>query len=257
MLILSLKKYTNLLSFLIVMVFSSCINSPSDEVFPAKVNLDNQTETYRRDKATIERTYLDNIESVRLVYRKTEGYEVNKDSVNPEIADGHWIFTPYALGFSPDDKKVAAPIRTDSRISLVVDTLTYSRDSLFCVALVIIKVKNNIIPNDEILKDSCCYDGRAIIGMRKKKECPFYLYPINVWISLGSLNYSIARRELRKFYFNRIEGFSYWEGKYKCGIGDPEFFNSAPDFKKDSLGFYLFESFTDMGKRYQYYNYKE
>ncbi len=235
------NEFNNLLGFVIIIALPACINLPSDDSFPAKVNLDRQTETYRIDKATIERTYLDHIESVRLSRRQIEDYEVNQDSINPEIADGRWIFTPYALGFSTDDKKVASPIRTDTRISLVVDTLTYSQDSLLCVALVNIKVKNDIYANHEALKDTCCYDGRAIIGMRKNKGSPFYLYPFNVWISLGSPNYSITRRELRNFYFNRIKKLFSQDVQYKCGIGDPEFFNSAPEFKKDSLGYYLFE----------------
>lgn len=248
----------NILIILInILSFSSCLNVKTDEVFPLDVNLEEQTERYRKDKESIERTYLDNIESLRLSMRKNEGHEVNEDSINQEIVDGYWIYTPYVLAFSVDNKRVAEPIRTNARISLVVDTITYSQDSLLCVALVIVKTKNYRTPDYEISPDSSRYDGRAIIGMRKNKDYPFYLYPISVWTSLGSLNYSVARRELREFYFNRIAGFSSWDGEYKCGIGDPEFFTSAPEFKKDSLGYYLFESFTDMGKRYQYYNYKE
>lgn len=241
----------------LILTFLSCSNSVSFEVFPAKVNLDGQTERYRTDKESIERTYIDNIESVRLSQRQQEGFVVNEDSINPEISSGYWIYTPYALRFRTDYKRVASPIRTDERISLAVDTLTYSQDSLYCVALVIVKVKNDKNPDFEIPKDSCHYDGMAIIGMRKDKDCPFYLFPIAVWTIIGDHSYRIARRELRNFYFNRIKGFESWDGKYSCGIGDPEFFNSAPDFKLDSLGCHLFESFNDLGKRYQYYNYKE
>lgn len=246
-----------LFTVIMLLLFSSCLNTDTGEVFPTEVNLDGQTERYRTDKKSIERTYIDNIESVRLSQRQQEGFVVNEDSINPEISSGYWIFTPYALRFRTDYKRVASPIRTDERISLDVDTLTYSQDSLYCVALVIVKVKNDMNPNFEIPKDSCYYDGRAIIGMRNDKDCPFYLYPIDVWTIIGDHSYGIARRELRNFYFNRIKGFASWDGKYSCGIGDPEFFNSAPDFKLDTLGCHLFESFNDLGKRYQYYNYNE
>lgn len=250
-------KHLILLQIIIILSCCSCVNTGTGEVFPAEVNLDGQTERYRTDKESIERSYIDNIESVRLSQRQQEGFAVNEDSINPEISSGYWIYTPYALRFRTDYKRVASPIRTDKRISLDVDTLTYSQDSLYCVALVIVKVKNDKNPDFKIPKDSCQYDGRAIIGMRKGKDYPFYLFPIDVWTIIGDQSYGIARRELRNFYFNSIKGFASWDGKYSCGIGDPEFFNSAPDFKKDTLGFHLFESFNDLGERYQYYNYKE
>ena len=250
-------KHKGIFPIIIVLSFNACVNSDTGETFPVDVNLDAQTERYRTDKKSIERTYIDNIESVRLSQRQQEGFTVNEDSINPEISSGYWIYTPYALRFKTDYKRVASPIRTDERILLYVDTLTYSRDSLFCVALVIVKVKNDKNPDFEIPKDSCHYDGRAIIGTRKDKDDPFYLFPMDVWTIIGDHSYGIARRELRNFYFNRISGFASWDGKYSCGIGNPEFFNSAPDFKIDSLGYHLFESFEDLGKRYHYYNYKK
>ncbi len=241
----------------IILSFSSCITSVPDEAFPAKVNLDEQTARYRSDKASIEKTYIDNIESYRLSKRQQEGYAVNVDSINPEIAEGYSLYTPYILSFRTDNKRIASSIRTDSRISLAVDTLTYSQDSLLCMALVIVREKNEKKNGVDMPKDSCCYDGRAIIGMRKNKDSPFYLFPFTLLTILGFPNYSDARTELRNFYFNRIKKLSSLDGKKMSGIGDSEFFKSTPEFKKDSLGFYQFESFEDMGKRYQYYNYKE
>lgn len=248
--------YTIIFSIILIFGMTSCINPYSNEKFPVEVNLDNQTTTYRRDKASIERTYMDNIESVRLVRLQQEGYKVNQDSINPEIASEYGLYNIYALRDRNDYKRVASPVSTKDRISLVADTITYSQDSLFCVALMIIKVKNDNNPNFVAIKDSCYYDGRAVIGMRNKNNASFYLFPIDALLTSGT-SYSMVRNYLRNFYFDRIAGFSSWDGEYKCGIGDPEFFTSAPEFKKDSLGFYLFESFTDMGKRYLYYNYKE
>ncbi|MDE6547407.1 MAG: hypothetical protein K2L22_00235 [Muribaculaceae bacterium] len=239
-------KYKLLFFLYIILEFSSCHNARTEEVFPAEVNLDEQTQRYRMDKATIERSYLDNIESVRLSQRLKEGFVVNEDSINPEITNGYFIYTSYALRPRHDHKREAYPIRTDARIALSADTITYSRDSLLCMALVIVKVRNDYNPDFEIPSDSCRYDGRAIIVMRKNKDCPFYLFPMMTWSMLGSQSYIITRRELRNFYFNRITS----DGNHPCGIGDLDFFNTAQDFIKDSIGRYKFETFYDLGKRY-------
>lgn len=250
-------KYFTRFFVIMLLAFCSCINSVPDEAFPAIVNLDHQTQRYRSDKASIERTYMDNIESYRLSRLQQDGYVVNEDSINPEIAEGFFIYTPYILKISKDGKSFINQTRTDESISLVVDTLTYSQDSLLCMALVIVKVKNEEKLGSDMPEDSCCYDGRAIIGMRKNKDIPFYLFPYRQWTLLGCNNYSITRTDLRNFYFNRIRELSSLDGKKMSGIGDPEFFKSSPEFKTDSSGSYAFESFMDLGKRYHYYNYKE
>ena len=252
-----LRMLINLLILLMCVGISfiqGCNSNQEEKII--EPDLSNQTSLYRRDLYAIRKTYLDNVESMRLKGREEEGYTVNRDSINPDLISGYFIYSAYAYRYSKKAKKtVALPYRAETQIEIVVDTILYSNDSLLCVSLVIIE--NHPLDDSEFNHDkkSKWFDGLAVIGYRLDKKEDFYLFPIEYWSTGNNTSYVGTRRELRNFYFNRIEGARSWYGTYTHGIGNPEFFNTAPDYKKDSQGRYSFETYYDRGEYHPYYKF--
>lgn len=238
------------LIIIIALLLLSCVRNVVKDDIPTQFFLDSQTERYRKDKIIMEKTYLDNIESERLSMLLEDGLAVNKDSINPEIASGYMIYTPYAVIPTEDGPSITSPVKTENRISLTVDTIVYNADSLMCVALVIVKVRNNLNEGIENLSDTCSFDGFGVIGMRKDKNGPFYLFPMSAWL-LGNNGYSSTRDYIRNTYFKRLKDV------YSYGIGDPQFFTDTPYFQMDSTGRYDFETYTYLNQQYPYYKYTD
>lgn len=199
-----------------------------------------QTPQYRKDKNDIERFFIDNAESVRLSYRKAEGFTVNTDSINEEIEMANTFFKQYTLLYNmAKNIGAASPVRTDEIISVAADTIVYAPDSLICVVLMIIE--NHHINISGWRPEEQCYEGRALIGCRKDKNHPFYLFPMGPY-RLDRPDFESTKKDLRNSYFYKIKKRNMYNMRYTCGIDDPEFFKNAPDFQISESGMYNFET---------------
>lgn len=203
-------------------------------------DLSQQTPKYRKDKNDIERFFLDNAESVRLSYRKAEGFTVNSDSINEEIEMANTFFDQYTLLYNMAIKNGAAsPVRTDEIISVAADTIVYAPDSLRCIVLMIIE--SHHINLNGWRPEEQSFEGRAFIGSRKDRNHPFYLFPMGPY-RIDRPDYESTKKDLRNSYFNKIKKRNMYNMRYTCGIGDPDFFKTAPDFQISESGMYNFET---------------
>lgn len=171
--------------------------------------------------------------------------------------DAQQISEAYTIN-GKDNLKFAADrfsINKNYKFDVKVDTITYSSDSLLCVALLIIK-HNKLYPHKDS-DDSIDYDGKAIIGCRDSINSPFQIYPFRIFsVSSNSIYY--ARNDLRQYYFDEIAGKGALSGSnlqgdiYTCGIGDPKFFTEAPNFKRNKFNDYKFKYYLESGEELPY-----
>lgn len=209
---------------------------------------------YERDKNHFANAYIDNVEAFR-----TSEKDNKQDTQSALVySDPANIYMPYAIRYNTQSKNYEwSPLPTSEQISVDTDTIVYSRDSLLCVAFVTIDNHFSDIPPYEPKTKKWIYDGRALIGYRKNIRNQFNIYPFEIYtvISLDDRNDVVYL--LRKYYFREIVGKIGPAGSniedivYPCGIGDPEFFDKAPNFIKND-GKYKFEFYRKGNKELPY-----
>lgn len=244
------KTFKSMKLLFIVFSFLFCVScnkmtnkETSTNQRPSDVQIKIDT-VYNRDKNHIADAYIDNVEAIRISRRNKAQHTQYKDPAN--------IYLPYAVRYNTQSMKYeGSPLPTSEQISVNTDTIVYSPDSLLCVALVSIDNHFADIPPYEPERvRSGKYDGRALIGYRNNLRNQFNIYPFDIYTVIGFDNPEIVKNILMNYYFYGIVGKTGPSGsniegmEYTCGIGDPKFFDNAPNFLKNN-GKYRFESYRE------------
>lgn len=251
---MNIKSLLNLL-FLLALI-SSLAGCNNDD------RLSNATARCKKDIAAIEDSYMMNIEAMRLYLNgKNEPYF--PDSIGAQFQEDPNVFFFFSEFLTSDGKwhNYKDPVCKHTKV--FVDDIYYNKDSLFCVALIIIEHTIDSINGEEKRDDkSHWFNGEALIGYREKIDDRFKIYPF------GPVNFHLfptydkVSRPLRKYYYNfKGDGpgnMPWCNGeKYVCGINDPRFFDTAPELKKMDSVSYKFQYFGTLGNipaQYIYYS---
>ena len=183
-----------------------------------------------RDRQEIAKSFIINVE----YYRK------NFDEVDPAN-----FFKYYARRFKDNirNTNVPSPLPTDSQITAKVGKIYYRKDSLCCVALLAIRRHYDRIPglaDDSPEGDK--YDSFPLIGAREKKTDRFKIY------AFGREHYCNWQSYDEAFIVLNSDLTQTWNTDWNLitrenwswNVDDPEFFETAPEFRKYRDG-YLFE----------------
>ena len=183
-----------------------------------------------RDRQEIAKSFIINVE----YYRK------NFDEVDPAN-----FFKYYARRFKDNIRytNVPSPLPTDSQITAKVGKIYYRKDSLCCVALLAIRRHYDRIPglaDDSPEGDK--YDSFPLIGAREKKTDRFKIY------AFGRAHYCNWQSYDEAFIVLNSDLTQTWNTDWNLitrenwswNVDDPEFFETAPEFRKYRDG-YLFE----------------
>ena len=213
----------------------------------------NETELYSRDKYHIEHAFLSNVEALRLLMDKhAEGviwedlYNDLPDSLPLYDGDGYFKYVFYRDEL--DRNYCARKTSTCEWLDVRIENISYSTDSLKCVALCTVCDMYDINSDYDI-----SYDGIAISGIRESKSEPFKIYvmPYMKLLYIKTTR-NVAAAELKHQYFKSIVG-GYGtapNGPYKYGINNPKFFETAGDFTYiDSLNLYWTQTLQSGAKR--------
>lgn len=206
-----------------------------------------------KDEQQISNAFIINVEAIRKEL-------ISPDNSSSGELDYENVFLPYAVRYNLKEQKYqASPFPTSKQISVRVDTVVYSTDSLLCVALLDIENHySDVSPFEKIRDGKVFYDGKAIIGHRDSISDPFQIFPINIFSVMGYDNRDAVHNLMRRYYFFDIVGKSTPAGTniegdiYKYGIGSPEFFVEAPNFKRNKYDDYKFKYYLYRGKEVPY-----
>lgn len=210
-----------------------------------------------RDARQIENTFISIVES----FRKTIAANDSSGTNSSEEIDPANFFSPYAIRLNHQTLEYeASHFITSKEITVNVDTIVYSKDSLLCVALIGIEdhYANLYIKQ----KNMYPYDGRAVIGCRDSIDSPFQIYPFLKFAIIGYGSLNEVFKDLRYYYFIDIVGDGGPTGTnlegyiYTNGLGNPNFFIDAPNFKRNEYGEYKFKYYLDGDKEVPYNYYK-
>lgn len=237
------KKWEIFLSVFILwmcyLLYAKIINHPCN-----KISGFDTSETAQQ----IAQAFITNVEEIRIAKlehdKNEEGGKVFWDPLN--------IFYPYAVEQVHDTGKIVAfNIPCTQFISVSVDTIRYSPDSLLCVALLII---NDHYTNKYYKeRKGNVYDGVAVIGYRENVNSGFQLFPMDKLVVHSFPEPREVQCILRRFYFNDIIASGGASGtnrqglEYTCGIGDDNFFKYSPDFMLNEYLDYNFKYYLYRG----------
>ena len=221
------------------------------------------------DKKNISQSFIDNVEYLRLFKDFSNisdtAKHLNKKHPHTQCDCGN-IYKPYASRWSlANVQHVNSPLPTNSQLTVTVEDIYYSTDSLFCVALICLYLHYDKIDG---LEDMCDagreYSAQALIGYRDSISQPFKIYPLFAFMSIGFESCQSAMAYLRYLYFNDLKGSymgpQYYDASdennvddYEFNLNDPQFFSSRI-FKKDDLqkGCYNFQLYESRGKIVEY-----
>lgn len=212
----------------------------------------NETDLYRRDKYHIEHAFLSNVESLRLlmsnhpkVITGRSWYKGLPDSLPKYDGEGYFQYVFYRDNLDSGYRARKTP--TCEWLDVRIENISYSADSLKCVALCTVCDMYDIKSDYDI-----SYDGIAISGIRESKSEPFkiYIMPYMMLVYIRSTR-NVGAAELKHQYFKSIVG-GYGtapNGPYKYGINNPKFFETAGDFTYiDSLNLYWTQTLKSRGK---------
>lgn len=255
-----------------IMILANC--SHSRQSTNKKDNLSfssGMVENYTNDKNQIKNCFIENVEYFRKYHRYDLKIYVNSsDSLKQEYEEyyqkypgANWdpanFFEPYASRFDlKQDKYVQSPIPTEKQLTVTTDTIVYSKDSLFCVAFLILNLHYDEIKDLEQKRDKDReYSAKAVIGYRTNTEEPFDIYPLKKHSVTGFESYKAASTMIKDLYFNRLKGIgstgSVYEGmKFKQNVGDKDFFEKSPYFQKYNDKFFNFQMYRHLGKDYPF-----
>lgn len=229
------------------------------------------TQNYIKDKKQIENCFIENVEYFRKHHAYNFKIYVNSpDSLKQEYEEyyqkypgANWdpanFFEPYASRYDlKQDKYVESPIPTEQQLTVTADTIVYSKDSLFCIALLVLHLHYDEIKDLEQKRDEDReYSAKAVVGYRVNAEEPFDIYPLKKHSVTGFESYKAASTMIKDLYFNRLKGIgstgSIYEGmKFKQNIGDKDFFEKSPYFEKYDDNHFNFQMYRHLGKDYPY-----
>lgn len=257
-----------------IMILANCSHSRQNN----KNNLSFSSgiaEKYVKDKKQIESCFIENVEYFRKYHRYNfEKYVNSPDSLIQEHEEYYqkypgadWdpanFFEPYASRFDlKQNKYVKSPISTEKQLTVTADTIVYSKDSLFCVAFLVLHLHYDEIKDLEQKRDKDReYSAKAVIGYRTSAEEPLTIYPLKKHSVTGFDSYESASAMIKDLYFKRLKGIgstgSVFEGmKFEHNVGDKGFFEKSPYFQKYNDKYFNFQMYRHLGKDYpfQYLN---
>jgi len=260
--------------FIGIMILANCSQSRQNKIdnlaFSSGI-----TENYSRDKKQIANCFIENVEYFRKYHRYDFKIYVNSsDSLKQEYEEYYQkypganrdpanFFEPYASRFDlKQDKYVKSPVPTEQQLTVTVDTIVYSQDSLFCVAFLVLHLHYDEIKGLEQKRDEDRgYSAKAVIGYRANADEPLNIYPLKKHSVIGFESYKAASTMIKDLYFNRLKGIgstgSVYEGtKFKQNVGDKGFFKNSPYFQRYDDKFFNFQMYRHLGKDYPY-NYQQ
>ena len=221
------------------------------------------------DKRNISQSYIDNVEYSRLFTDFSNNSDtakyLNKKHPHSQCNCGR-PYMAYASRWRLDFvQEVNSPLPTNSQLTVTVEDIYYSTDSLFCVALICLYSHYAKI---EGLEDMCDagreYSAEALIGYRDSISQQFKIYPFRPFRTIGFESCQSAMAHLRYMFFNDLKGsymgLLYYDASdennvddYEFNLKDPQFFSSRI-FKKDDLqkGCYNFQLYESRGKIFEY-----
>lgn len=221
------------------------------------------------DKRNISQSFIDNVEYSRLFTDFSNNSDtakyLNKKHPHSQCNCGR-PYMSYARRCSLDFvQDVNSPLPTNSQLTVTVEDIYYSTDSLFCVALICLYLHYDKIEGLEDKRDAGReYSAEALIGYRDSISQQFKIYPFGPFHTIGFESCRSAMAHLRHMYFNDLKGSYmgqlYYDASdennvddYEFNLKDPQFFSSRI-FKKDDLqkGCYNFQLYESRGKIFEY-----
>jgi hypothetical protein len=212
---------------------------------PIKIITTVDSVTYNKEKKQIANCFIENVE----FYRQ-----------NPDLIDYSNKFAPYVECFNFEENKYQrTSYSAKQAIEVTTDAILYSKDKLFCFAFLVIKM-NHIHPEKSIEErrdKGREYDAKAVIGYRENQKEAFRIYPVEEFSVIGYESYNSASETLKQLYFTKLKGVggrtgSQYEGlKVQQNVGDKDFFELSPYFKKNKEGLYYFQLYMNAGKIYE------
>ena len=254
-----------------ILTFGNCSNSKQYENKKKGLTLSPQMKIkYQKDKQQIADCFIKNVEYFRKYHRYDLRFIRDSDSLR-NIYEKHYkkylgadwdpanFFEPYATRFDlKNDEYINSPIPTDQQLTVTTDTIVYSKNGLFCVAILVIHLHYDEVNNLEQKRDEDReYSAKAVIGYRTNIEKTFDIYPLKKHSVTGFESYDAASIMLRDLYFNKLKGIgssgSVYEGmQFKQNIGGKDFFEKSPYFQKYDNKYYNFQMYRHLGKDYPY-----
>ncbi len=231
---MTLKKFLNTLKILSLKVICLAVLT-----FCFGCQEQPKSDLYLKDKAHIEKAFLSNVEAIRrmLLFIK-DGFSMGSMYASlPDSITTYSEFCPLTK-YWDDNKKLlfAMPVPACDYLDVDVGSISYSADSLKCMALVTVYDTSDLFVPTE--KKECSYTGYAVIGLRDRKDEPFKIYPED----LDSFHRFPSKRQvlrlLKESYYHLKGRSTPQSGRklYTCGINNPDFFETAHEFSRiDSL----------------------
>lgn len=255
-----------------IVVFFNCFCfSHKTNKITNSISLADSNQNYIKDKKQLENCFIENVEYFRKYHREDLKIYVNSpDSVKQKYDQYYkkypgadWdpanFFEPYSIRFDlKKDEYVNSPIPTEKQLTVTADTIVYSKDSLFCVALLVLYLHYDAVKGLEQMRDEGReFSAKAVIGYRVNAGEPFNIYPLTNHSVIGFESYEAASIMIKDLYFNRLKGTTlggiYRGMKFKQNVGDKDFFSKSPYFQKHKSGLYNFQMYRHLGKDYPYH----
>ncbi len=196
-----------------------------------------ENDTVRRDKQNISADFFENIEFFRRI-----PYSMRKNHTEyPYVIDHASFFANKKIRYNTETKEyVHTP--ADKEMTVHVKQIVYSKDSLKCVAFICLEQHDDNIPYLDKREPDMRFDGHVMMGIRDSIVDKFKMYPFSNYRTFGSSNCRNALRSLKKLFFYQIKGREIYKynrifkkgTKYTHNLDEPEFFDTAPDFQKNS-----------------------
>lgn len=205
-------------------------------------------ELLEKDKKQIAESYVNLVEKYRQFYQE----DLEKDTFVLAHIDVSGFYR-YGERTNIYGEDIASPWPMHGQLEVTVDTIVYSSDKRFCVALLIIK--RSFFKSEYVIKEKSWrhpYDGSAFIGYKKEENGPYLIYPTHVFSVIWMDTYDDVKEELRNYYFKYLYlqtgSFDtvFEQTSYKYNIGDSLFFEKAPFFQKYDSTRYNFQMFRYM-----------
>ena len=231
------------LFYLMIYALILCIIISCNNVSTSSITISNNSnKLVIRDKDDIANSFIGNIEYFRT------------DSSKWDPAN---LYDPYSIRYSlKEDKYVQSPLPTNEQVIIKVDSIFYSKDSLFCFALVIVESKYSSIPGLEDYDSDGRYDACAVIGYRITTLQSFKIYPEIKYKVIGFNSMKKASSAILHLY-SHLKGLGpsgsvYRKMKFRHSLGSPLFFEKSPFFQRYNDSLYNFQIYRHLGKDHIY-----
>lgn len=181
-----------------------------------------KSELYINDKTHIEKAFISNVEAVRR-YKLSHNDSLEKRPFDISLYDDY-------AGYDINNKSYVVPRPACEWLEVEVGSISYSRDSLKCVALVTVKDNSPLFLHPEE-DNQIGYDAYPIIGVRNSKDKQFRIYPI-LYVHLKGFKFRREALAVLKQYYHRSIPSDDETGNYPCSINNPDFFEKSCFFYK-------------------------